>query len=115
MHPLHFVGFESWWSKLKEYSTQKRNFTKWEDFANPTDFKMILSDFLFSPYGFNFKACFKFDGELECNKPAPRIKVRILLILGEVCSSILVEMLIKHLPKICVELFQRKYLVSTKV
>ena len=70
------LGFDSWWSKLKEYATQKKNFTSWEDFANPTDFEMILSDFLFSPYGFNYKSSFKFEDDLVCDEPAPRIKVR---------------------------------------
>ena len=62
---------------MKEYSAKNTNFTKWEDFANSIDFKMILSDFLFSPDGLKFKSNFKFDGDLYCNQAAPTIKVKV--------------------------------------
>ena len=62
---------------MKKYSKEKTNFTKWEDFANPRDFPIILSDFLYSPMGSNYKSNFKFDDELLCNQAAPNIKVRV--------------------------------------
>ena len=71
----NFVGVQSWWSKLKKYSKEETNFTTWEDFANPTDFPVILSDFLYSPLGSNFKSNFRFYDELLCNQAAPKIKV----------------------------------------
>ena len=69
------VGVQSWWSKLKKYSKEETNFTTWEDFANPNDFPVILSDFLYSPLGSNFKSNFRFYDELLCNQAAPKIKV----------------------------------------
>eukprot|EP00092_Neocalanus_flemingeri_P026887 GFUD01029143.1.p1 GENE.GFUD01029143.1~~GFUD01029143.1.p1 ORF type:complete len:1040 (-),score=194.28 GFUD01029143.1:157-3276(-) len=65
---------QSWWTKLKEYSTQNLNFSTWEDFANHNDFKQVLSDFLYSPHGLIYNSFFKFDGDLQCNHAAPRIK-----------------------------------------
>jgi len=70
----HLRGVQSWWAKLKKYSEEKTNFTNWKDFANPHDFPLILSDFLFSPLGSNFKSNFKFEDELVCNQAAPSIK-----------------------------------------
>ena len=60
---------------MKKYSEEKTNFTNWKDFANPHDFPLILSDFLFSPLGSNFKSNFKFEDELVCNQAAPSIRV----------------------------------------
>ena len=68
------AGVDSWWSKLKKYSEEKTNFTSWEDFANPVEFPVILSDFLYPSYGSKFKPNFKFDGELVCNQAAPPLK-----------------------------------------
>ena len=71
----HSLGFKSWWIKLKEYAILKKNYSHWEEFATKKDFDILLSDFLFSPYGFDYRAFFKFDGSLECGQPVPTIKV----------------------------------------
>jgi len=71
---LSLRGFDTWWTKLKEYANDKTNFTSWKDFANEDDFQMILSDFLFSSYGSKYKPNFKFESELVCNEKAPEIK-----------------------------------------
>merc|ERR1711892_161008 len=70
----HIRGVQSWWSKLKKYSNEETNFTRWEDFANPTDFPLLLTNFLYSPLGSNFKSNFQFYDELICNQAAPKIK-----------------------------------------
>jgi len=66
-------SYKSWWVKLKEYAISKKNYSTWEEFANEDDFRLLLDDFLFSPYGFDYRAFFKFKGSLECGKPVPRI------------------------------------------
>ena len=66
---------KSWWLKLKEYAILKKNYSNWEEFATKKDFDILLSDFLFCPYGFDFRAFFKFDRSLECGQPVPTIKV----------------------------------------
>ena len=71
------MGFDDWWTELKEYALDKKNFTNWQDFANSEDFPKLLTDFLFSSYGSKFKANFKFAGDLICNKVSPMIMVRI--------------------------------------
>ena len=43
--------------------------------ANTSAFDALLTQFLFSPSGAKFMRDFYFDGELECGKPAPPIKV----------------------------------------
>ena len=60
---------------MKEYAISKKNYTTWEEFASEDDFRLLLDDFLFSPYGFDYRAFFKFKGSLECGKPVPRIMV----------------------------------------
>ena len=64
---------------MKEYAISKKNYSSWEEFANQDDFGLLLSDFLFSPYGFDYRAFFKFEGSLQCGKPAPRIKVGFIV------------------------------------
>ena len=59
---------------MKEYSDAKTNYSSWHQFANEKDFPMILSDFLYSSHGSQYKPNFKFDKDLVCNKAAPRIK-----------------------------------------
>jgi len=65
---------DCWWSKMKKYSEEKTKFHSWNEFANENDFPLVLSDFLFSSYGSQYKHHFKFEDDLICNKPAPRIK-----------------------------------------
>ena len=77
MNFIKTLGFDDWWPELKQYALDKKNFTKWQDFANPEDFPKLLTDFLFSSYGSKFKQNFKFAGDLICNNDAPMIMVRI--------------------------------------
>eukprot|EP00092_Neocalanus_flemingeri_P028206 GFUD01030630.1.p1 GENE.GFUD01030630.1~~GFUD01030630.1.p1 ORF type:complete len:389 (+),score=76.54 GFUD01030630.1:34-1167(+) len=74
MSKTYLLDVDSWWSNLKKYSEEKANFTTWQDFANPAEFPVILSDFLFSSQGSRFKPNFMFDGDLLCNQAAPPIK-----------------------------------------
>merc|ERR1719450_181450 len=71
---LYIKSFDNWWSELKIYSRDKKNITHWQDFASEEDFQKLMSDFLFSSYGSKFKQNFKFEGDLTCNKAAPKIK-----------------------------------------
>ena len=89
-----------WWTKMKSYVVDKKNFATWEELAydmaclnsispqrNETKpghcllpaeeerFSMALSDFLFSSEGTKFKKDFIFDSPLVCGQPAPRINV----------------------------------------
>jgi len=64
---------ESWWIDMKKYIKKETNFTSWLEITNEKDFQMALSDFLFSALGAKYRSSFKFDGELECSKPAPPI------------------------------------------
>jgi hypothetical protein len=69
----HLLNIDPWWPPLKEFAVYKKNFTRWQDFVNPTDFPIVLSDFLFSNDGANYKADFKLNGSLICREPAPAI------------------------------------------
>jgi len=64
----------SWWSELKEFTEEKTNFTSWEEFATEDKFSMVLSDFLFSAQGLQYKQNFVFSAPLECDAPAPLIQ-----------------------------------------
>ena len=92
-----------WWTKMKGYVVDKKNFTAWQELAYdlpclssfwsqlnetqgpateqcllPADeekFSMALSDFLFSSEGTQFKKDFIFNSPLSCGRPAPRINV----------------------------------------
>ena len=67
---------------MKLYAAIKKNVTKWQDFSDPEDFNMMLSDFLYSSVGARYKRQFRFRGTLECNKPAPPIAVSFQPYLG---------------------------------
>ena len=89
-----------WWTKMKSYVVDKKNFTTWEELAydlpclnslrskaNETKpancllsaeeekFSMALSDFLFSSEGTKFKKDFIFNSPLICGQPVPSINV----------------------------------------
>ena len=92
---------DPWWTKMKSYVVDKKNFATWEELAydmpclnsvwssqlNETKpahcllpaeeekFSMVLSNFLFSSEGIQFKKDFIFDSPLICSQPAPRINV----------------------------------------
>ena len=42
---------------------------------NDSSFHSSLSHFLFSPAGAKYRIMFKFEGELECGAPAPRVLI----------------------------------------
>ena len=69
----HLRAINSWWTPLKEFVTEKKNFSSWQDFSRSNDFPLVLSDFLFSREGSGYKYNFKFDGVLACRQPAPPI------------------------------------------
>ena len=69
------VDVDSWWTSFKQYTTDNTNLTSWEDLADPEVFPMVLSDFLFDSSGSRYKANFRFDGDLVCNRPTPTILV----------------------------------------
>ena len=77
---LTISEIKPWWTELKDYAREEKNFSDWQDFANERDFDQLLSDFLFSSRGSPFKSNFEWDGELVCNKPAPKISVKRKLI-----------------------------------
>jgi len=62
-----------WWGALKSFGKEEGNYTEWTQFADDDLFQDLLSKFLFSSGGTIYKDNFKFDGELQCNKPAPKI------------------------------------------
>jgi len=70
---LYVKDVDSWWTSFKQYTTDNTNLTSWEDLADPEIFPMILSDFLFDSSGSRYKASFRFDGDLVCNRPTPTI------------------------------------------
>lgn len=68
-------GVESWWDDLKLYAQEHKNIGQWQEFNRDKDFRVILSDFLFSPDGVKHHSNFQWNGKLECNLPAPDIRV----------------------------------------
>jgi hypothetical protein len=69
----HLRSMDPWWPPLKEYAINQKNYTTWQAFSTPTDFPMVLSDFLFSTAGSSYKYNFKLSGKLACGQPAPGI------------------------------------------
>jgi len=69
----YYRDMSMWWTELKVFARENKNYSTWQDFANPDDFPRILTNFLFSGDGSRFKIDFKFEGELDCEKPAPPI------------------------------------------
>ena len=74
-----FPDYNSWWPHFKTFTQENTNFSTWKNLVNPEDFSMVFSDFMFSSSGSKFKINFQFDGELECNSPAPSILVFLQL------------------------------------
>ena len=67
------TDIDSWWIAFKKYSQEKTNSSAWKDFVTEEDFPVIFSDFLFSSHGSRYMKSFKFNGTLDCNRPAPYI------------------------------------------
>ncbi len=66
------TGF--WWVDLKDFMLKKRNVTDWRQAVEDGSIRLHLSDYLHREEGAQDKINFEFDGELECNVPAPLIK-----------------------------------------
>ena len=62
---------DCWWTNFKQFTEEKTNLTHWTELG--PDFSQVLSDFLFSSYGGQYRASFKFSGGLQCGRPAPNI------------------------------------------
>ena len=62
---------DCWWPHFKQFTAEKTNLTHWTELG--PDFSEVLSDFLFSSYGGQYRASFKFSSELQCGQPAPAI------------------------------------------
>jgi len=59
---------------LKEYSETQTNLSSWEELTTDSKlFSTVLSDWLFHSSGSGNKPHFRFDGNLSCDSPAPRI------------------------------------------
>ena len=70
---------DSWWQPLVSFAQEKRNLTSWRLLGERGEFGRVLSDFLFSQEGTKYQRNFRWDGELVCGRPAPPIKVRLVL------------------------------------
>ena len=67
-------GVYSWLPSFKEFAESKGNLSSWKEMANSEEvFSRVLSDWLFDESGSGSKPNFRFDGELICDQPAPRI------------------------------------------
>ena len=67
-----------WWTDMKKFAMEKTLFENWTQFNNEENFPVVLSDFLFSLEGSIYRKDFKFEKSLNCNHPAPPIKVNKL-------------------------------------
>ena len=67
----YVTDIDCWWTSFKQFTEEKTNLTHWTQLG--PDFAQVLSDFLFSSHGGQYKDSFKFSGDLECSKPAPNI------------------------------------------
>ena len=67
----YVVDVDCWWRNFEQFTAEKTNTTDWRELG--PDFAQVLSDFLFSSYGGQYRDSFKFSGDLECGQPAPNI------------------------------------------
>ena len=65
------------------------------DQQQPRNFSMLLSEFMFSGRGAKQKLNMRFEGELVCNKPAPKVLV----------SSPNAKGIVFRLPKLKTEMY----------
>ena len=66
-------GIDSWWREMKRFALERKKQT-WQEFsASEEGFSQTLTDFLFSRQGIRARADFRFNGTLECGRPAPPI------------------------------------------
>lgn len=67
-----------WWNDLKSYLKERKGVSDWKDSMRDGTFRRYLSDFLHHEDGAQSKKDFKFEGdeEVECDEPAPQIRVR---------------------------------------
>ena len=62
---------DSWWLAFNNSFLKEKSQTDLVQDDNSDNFTTLLSEFLHSSIGAKYKSNFAFDGELECNKPAP--------------------------------------------
>ena len=61
---------------MKEYTETRTNLSSWRELtADYQVFSTVLSDWLFHSSGSGNKPNFRFDGNLSCDSPAPKILV----------------------------------------
>lgn len=63
---------KSWWRPFQSFLQDKKNMT-WDQMETTTEFRTMLSDFLFDVNNAKQQFNFKFAGDLECNSPSPPI------------------------------------------
>ena len=67
--------YNSWWRDFVSYSDNRFNeINSWKNLTND-EFLDLLSDFLYSSSGSQYQNNFKFEQELRCGQPAPKINV----------------------------------------
>jgi hypothetical protein len=62
-----------WWNSFKSYLNSSRGVDDWRTLFRSHSFSIYLSDYLHHKDGAQNKHNFKFETDLLCNEPAPRI------------------------------------------
>ncbi len=65
-----------WWPDFKHYVKEQYDLSDWREAFENDSMQIYMSDFLFHNDGAESQPYFKFDGQLNCNEPAPNITVR---------------------------------------
>ena len=88
------AGVSSWFSEFKIFIEEKHDIRDWRETIrydkngyNPKNFSMLLSEFMFSGRGAKQKLNMVFEGELVCNKPAPKVLVSKNMLMFRVCYT----------------------------
>ena len=70
----HVSGAGGWWPVFRDWAAVQygRNVTSLS--SSPTLLSSLLSTFLFSPAGSQYRDNFKFAGPLRCGQPAPQVR-----------------------------------------
>ena len=75
---MSFSGISCWLPAFKVFLSKFSNTTEWRSVLKSKQLlSEMISKFLFSREGVKFANDFKFEDQLTCNKPAPKIKVDI--------------------------------------
>jgi len=70
---MYMRYMDSWWTEMKHFANNTKNYGSWKEFATPENFPTVLGDFLYTGDGAKYKNNFIWDGELACGEPAPPI------------------------------------------